>query len=69
MILSCGPMVEFIEGSERWDEFEAGEEEAQERTAKGRYRDNATCMVLWETHSRRKLNSFGALVNYVEILV
>jgi hypothetical protein len=60
-------MVEFIEGSEQWDEFETGEEAGQERTAKGRHRDNATCIAPWEMHSRRNFNSFGVLVNYVEL--
>lgn len=69
MILSCDPMVESIEGSERWDQFETREEEEQEITAKGQHRDKATCMAMWEMHSRRKLNSFRVLVNYVEIPV
>jgi len=45
MILSSGPMVEFIKGSEQWGESKTREEEGQERTAKGRYQDNATYMV------------------------
>ena len=69
MILSCDPMVESIEGSERWDQFETREEEEQEITAKGQHWDKATCMAMWEMHSSRKLISFRVLVNYVEIPV